>query len=356
MTLFKPTTFVLAILGSVGINATATAANLAEQQAQYKARLTQPLDPSKAPSQNFDLSKMKINLPVPDHKPARKGKVMEIEIEQLNDPIHPYTNHFWFYTNPQDGAMVMASPNTAPTTKNSSNARSELRVMLRKGTAEMHPRHAANNFVIAAHSTPEKFGAIGGELSATLAVDWVSTSGDDSKFPAHSVVVGQIHGPSKTEPLKIYYRKMPNHEYGSLFWNYEIYPQDIDQRKDIPIAIWGDPSLTKDSADPVNGIKLGELFSYDVTIKNNIMTLTFVKHPGTSAAQTKIFKTDLSKPYPGEPLDQGYKDAWMYFKAGAYNQCNQGTKHPTWGTGCSNNGIEAGDYTQVSFYQLNLNQ
>ncbi len=36
------------------------------------------LDPSKAPSQNFDLTKWKINIPMEDDKPARAGKVMEI--------------------------------------------------------------------------------------------------------------------------------------------------------------------------------------------------------------------------------------------------------------------------------------
>ncbi|WP_371923134.1 polysaccharide lyase family 7 protein [Agarivorans sp. TSD2052] len=41
--------------------------------------------------------------------------------------------------------------------------------------------------------------------------------------PTFSAVIGQIHG-SKNEPLKIYYRKMPNHDKGSIFWNYKINP------------------------------------------------------------------------------------------------------------------------------------
>ncbi|QBF82989.1 polysaccharide lyase family 7 protein [Shewanella maritima] len=356
MTKFKPSMLSLALLASCAVSTATSADTLAEQQAAYKAKLTQKLDATLAPAQNFDLSKMKINLPIADHKPARKGQVMEIEVDELNDKTHPYTNHFWFYTNPENGAMVMTSPNTAPTTKNSSNARSELRIMLRGEKTEIGPKHPSNNFVVAANPNKDKYGAVGGQMSATLSVDWVSTSGDDSKFPTHSVVVGQIHGSSKVEPLKIYYRKLPNHEHGSLFWNYEIFPKDINDRYDVPIPIWGSAELTKADANPDNGIKLGELFSYDVTVADNIMTLTFVKNPGTDAAETKVFKTDLSKPYPGHPLDQGYGNDWMYFKVGAYNQCNQGTKHPVWGTGCTNNGIEAGDYTQVSFYELDLKQ
>ncbi|MDO6619044.1 MULTISPECIES: polysaccharide lyase family 7 protein [unclassified Shewanella] len=342
---------------TIGLCSSAYAAtDLATQQQAYKAKLSQALSPTLAPAQNFDLSQMKINLPIPDHRPARQGQVMEIEVDELNDSVRPYTNHFWFYSHPETGAMVMASPNTAPTTKNSANARSELRIMLNGEGTKVNPKHPSNNFVIDTHPNKQAYGAIGGQLSATVAVDWVSVSGDDSKFPSHSVVVGQIHGSSKVEPLKIYYRKMPNHEYGSLFWNYEVYPADIDQRYDIPIPIWGSDTLTKQSDDPVDGIKLGELFSYDVNVVGSLMTLTFVKNPGTDAAQTKVFKTDLSQPYPGHPIDQGYGSDNMYFKAGAYNQCNQGTAHPVWGTGCTNNGVAAGDYTQVSFYKLNLKQ
>ncbi|MGJ8693131.1 MAG: polysaccharide lyase family 7 protein [Thalassotalea sp.] len=51
------------------------------------------------------------------------------------------------------------------------------------------------------------------------------------KFPAYSVVVGQIHAGTQSdksagfgwgnEPLKIYFKKYPKHQYGSVFWTYE---------------------------------------------------------------------------------------------------------------------------------------
>ncbi|MGI2173447.1 polysaccharide lyase family 7 protein [Shewanella ulleungensis] len=332
----------------------ANAADLENELAQYKSQLSATLSQQKAPSQNFDLTKWKINLPVPDHRPSRLGGVMEINATQLNDVARPFTDYFWFYTDPLTGAMVMKSPNTAPTTANSKNARSELRAML-SSNDNVTPSDPSNNFVIAANPQRAKYGAIGGQLSATVAVDWVSTSGDDSKFPAHSVVVGQIHG-AKTEPLKIYYRKLPAHDTGSLFWNYEVTPKDVSQRYDVPHLIWGETNLTAKDLAPKDGIKLGELFSYDIHVEQNIMTLTFIKHPGTRFSQTKTFTTDLSKGLPGHPKDVGFANDTMYFKAGAYNQCNQGKEHPIWGTACNNDGVEAGDYTQVSFYRLSLKQ
>ncbi len=308
------------------------------------------LDPAKAPAQNFNLTSWKINLPQPDL--TGKGSVLEIVENDLNNIEKPLPqNNQWFYTNPETGAMVFKAPNTAPTTKNSSNARSELRGMLRKGNMIYDDKHPRNNWVLHTHPNAMEYGAVGGRLSATLAVDWVSTSGDDTKFPAFSTVVGQIHGSGKMEPLKIYYRKMPNHEHGSLFWNYEISPEDPNMRLDVSTNVWGDFTLTKKSKDPENGLKLGEIFSYDVDVKGDIMTLTFTRGEGQDQ-QTIVHTMDLVKGHPDYDIDQGFGNDWMYFKAGAYNQCNQGTEHPVWGTGCSNNGVEAGDYTQVSFYKL----
>jgi len=39
------------------------------------------LDSTKAPSQNFDLTKWKINVPMEDDKPEHAGKVMEISAQ-----------------------------------------------------------------------------------------------------------------------------------------------------------------------------------------------------------------------------------------------------------------------------------
>lgn len=305
------------------------------------------LDSTKAPSQNFDLTKWKINVPMEDNKPERAGKVMEVSAQELGDQENPYSHPDWFYTDKNTGAMVFATPNKAMTTPNSKNARSELRAMLAKSYKD--PK---NNFALSANPKAATYGSIGGDLSATLSVDWVSTSGNDKKNGAFSTVIGQIHA-SKNEPLKIVYRKLPGHEYGSLYWRYEINAtgDNYSKRKDIYHNVLGAYNLRTGSADPVEGIKLGEVFAYDINVENSIMHLTFTKNIGEKNEVVKTFAVDLSQPhYQDEEYDEGYANDWMYFKAGNYNQCNVGS------SACSNNGIAAGDYAKVSFYQLTLDQ
>lgn len=313
----------------------------------YTQSLIAKLDPNKLPGENFDMSNWKINLPTLTTEGPRKGKTVEIpktELSSFEDPKY-------FYTDKETGALVFMSPNTAPTTPNSKNARSELRAMLAVDYGE-----PANNFVVASHPNAEEYGAIGGRLAASLSVDWVSTSGNYDKNGAFATVIGQIHG-SKNEPLKIVYRKLPEHEYGSLSWNYELNPPKAQQksklRKDIRHDVFGIHNLRKGSEDPVDGIKLGEVFSYEVDVVGDIMNLTFTKNPGEANEEVKTFAIDLvAGNYQGHEIDQGYGSDWMYFKAGAYNQCN--TK-PT-SSGCDYRGEGSEDYTQTSFYQLELVQ
>jgi poly(beta-D-mannuronate) lyase len=317
-----------------------------EPTANTKALMSK-LDPMKAPAQNFDLTKWKINIPMEDDKPERAGKVMEISAQDLSNQETPYSHPEWFYTDKKTGAMVFATPNKAMTTPNSSNARSELRAMLAESYDD--PK---NNFALKGNPEAEKYGAIGGELSATLSVDWVSTSGNSEKNGAFSTVIGQIHA-SHNEPLKIVYRKLPGHQYGSLYWRYEINAtgDNYSKRYDIYTNVFGQYDLRDGSEDPTDGIKLGELFSYDVKVEDNIMNVTFKKNIGEANELVKTYAVDLAKGhYQDSEFDEGYANDWMYFKAGNYNQCNVGSSE------CTNNGIEAGDYAKVSFYELNLNQ
>lgn len=156
------------------------------------------LDPAKAPAQNFDLSKWKINLPELTTEGSRKGKTLEIGKKELSNVDIPYVHPKWFYTDAESGAMVFVAPNTAPTTPNSKNTRSELRAMLADSYSA-----PSNNFAISSHKKAEEFGSIGGQMTATLSVDQVSTSGNYNKTGAFSVVIGQIHG-SDNEPFKLF--------------------------------------------------------------------------------------------------------------------------------------------------------
>ncbi|WP_153912604.1 polysaccharide lyase family 7 protein [Shewanella sp. TC10] len=315
------------------------------------------LDPTKAPAQNFDLTNWKITLPELTESGKRKGKALEIDKYQLGNTKTPYEHPKWFYTNKETGALVFVAPNEAPTTPNSKNTRSELRAMLAD-----HYGEPKNNFVVASHPDAKEYGAIGGQLKATLTVDQVSTSGNDKKNGAFAVVIGQIHG-SDNEPLKISYRKLPGHEFGSLSWNYELNPvpelQDAKDengkklRQDIRHNVFGQYNLREGAPEPTDGIKLGEVFAYQVDVKDDTMHLSFTKNPGAENEEVKVFSVDLAKGnYQGHEVDQGYGKDWMYFKAGAYNQCN--TKKDS--SDCQWRGMEAGDYTQATFYQLELNQ
>ncbi|WP_133126186.1 polysaccharide lyase family 7 protein, partial [Vibrio breoganii] len=89
----------------------------------------------------------KLNVPIEDVKPERKGLVMEVSAAELNEG---YTHPEWFYTDPQSGALVFVAPNKAMTTPNSSNARSELHAML-ADNPEVGTYEPANNFAVASN-------------------------------------------------------------------------------------------------------------------------------------------------------------------------------------------------------------
>lgn len=301
------------------------------------------LDPNAPPSDNFDLSQWKLTLPDIDQT---DGNALEIGTRRL---LEGFENDTWYFTDKATGALVFRAPNQAATTENTSNVRSELRQMLNPGG---DPREPDNNWVLSTHPNPAPFAAIGGRLKATLAVDHVSLSGNDEKFVAGAVVVGQIHGEGKTEPLKIFYRKLPNHSHGSIFWNYEVRPLDENERYDVTFDVWGDHQLSQADANPAQGVPLGSWFSYEVDIVGKLMKLEFRRWDGA----VKSFELNIADGHPEHPIDRGYSDDWFYFRAGAYNQCNTASEHPIWGAECSNNGIEAGDYAEVRFFAVALTQ
>ncbi|MFA0438446.1 polysaccharide lyase family 7 protein [Vibrio sp. 10N.286.49.B1] len=314
--------------------------------ATFSSGLYANLDSTKAPSDNFDLTHWKIVIPMEDDKPERKGKVMEISKAELNKG---FTNKDWFYTDVNSGAMVFVAPNKAMTTPNSSNARSELHALI-ADDHDIGPYEPENNFVLASHPEAEKYGAIGGRMSATLSVDHVSQSGDHRHNDSFSVVIGQIHA-GTNEPLKIFYRKLPDHEFGSVYWNYEnnALEEDYHRRLDISHNVFGQAKQRFGHNDPTDGIKLGEVFSYDVHVVGDVMYLEFTKDLDNKTPVTRSFAMDLSKgKYLGNKYDAGYKNDWFFFKAGAYNQCSTGVVR------CKNEGMEAGDYAQTSFYKLAL--
>ena len=202
----------------------------------------------------------------------------------MSDFSHPD----FFYVN-EAGLLVMTAPNKATTTAGSTNTRSELRQMFRGTNTRISTHDPKNNFALKANRYSRNFADIGGQLEATLAVLHVSKNAKfPDKKPAFSVVVGQIHADKDqgiinkgkgfgwgNEPIKIYYKKWPDHDTGSVFWTYERnLEKDNPDRRDIAYPVWGNTWENPD--DPgSDGIALGELFNYNINVHDNIMYLTF---------------------------------------------------------------------------------
>ena len=275
------------------------------------------------------------------------------QVEDLTD----YRKEGFFYVE-NDGKtnwVVYKAPNDGVTSRTSSNTRTELGQK--------------------AHWIPET----GGKLTGTLKVMHVSTSGDASVSSSFATVVGQIHSDEghENEPLKIYYKKFPGHQKGSVFWNYEINTEgDNSGRWDHSTAVWGhDFSVVGSGPDtypeePEEGIALDEEFSYEVNVYQGIMYLTFTSEGHETKRFTKnLLKSDFSKKSDvpeqivntyflrgrdGVERDTAYAGEVQYFKQGCYNQANgKSTKSNTF-----DGDIEAqyanGSYAEVWFKEASV--
>ncbi|WP_273445305.1 polysaccharide lyase family 7 protein [Neolewinella agarilytica] len=221
------------------------------------------------------------------------------------------------------------------------------------------------------------------KLNATLKVMNVSATGDARVAASHSVVVGQIHSADghENEPLKIFYKKFPGHTKGSVFWHYEINTagEDNAKRWDFSTAVWGNDFSVVGAEEnsypdePEEGIALGEEFSYEIEVKDGIMTLKF-SSPGH---ETKSFSKNLIESeyttkadipeqtqalfvpigQDGVERENAYSEEGLFFKLGAYNQTNG--KSPevnrNWCSGAETHGgdvrkqYEDGNYAEVWF-------
>ena len=230
-----------------------------------------------------------------------------------------YSNSSYFYKS-SDGGLVFKCPiNGYKTSTNTSYTRTELREMLRRGDTGIDTSGVNKNnwvFGTASSTNKSKAGGYNGTLTATLAVNRVTTTGDSDQVGR--VIVGQIHA-TDDEPLRLYYRKLKNNAKGSIYFAHEkegggdTYYELIGSRSDS-------------ASNPSDGVALNEKFSYEVKTSGLSLTVT-IKRDG---------KSDVSKTIT---MDSGYNDSdqYMYFKAGVYNQNNTGT---------------GSDYVQATFYSL----
>ena len=323
---------------------------------------------AESPGYYFDFKFWKLTLPLDANL---DGKVDEVSVRSLADYSHPD----FFYLD-ENRNLIFTAPNKAKTTSGSSNTRSELRQMLRSRNTRIGTHDPKNNFSLRAHKGYRRFATVGGQMEATLKVLHVArNAANETKKPAYSVVVGQIHADKDqdvinegkgfgwgNEPIKIYYKKWPNHETGSVFWTYERnLPRNDKDRTDIAYPVWG--NTWENANDPGSeGIALGQWFNYNINVHKSIMYLTFRT---VDPAKTVTYQVDLSDnidPYgnvDAKDNPRGYSGDAMYFKAGAYNQCSTLDKDGIWYAGCACTGDwstdEAnGDYASVAFRRIQL--
>ncbi|HAI42437.1 MAG TPA: polysaccharide lyase family 7 protein [Maribacter sp.] len=273
-----------------------------------------------------------------------------------------FENKDFFYVanDGKDDWVVFKAPNGGNTHGSSNNTRTEL-AQIKK----WYPKTAND------------------KLTATLKVMNVSSTGDGRVAATHAVVVGQIHSADafENEPLKIFYKKYPGHTKGSVFWHYEINTagDDNSKRWDYSTAVWGnDFSVVGETVDtypaePEDGIALGEEFSYEVVVKDGIMSLKFM----SDGHETKTFtKNLLQSEYPTQadipeqtkklffPIGQdgverkeAYAGEGCFFKLGAYNQTNGKSpdENMNWCSGAETHGGDIqkqyadGNYAEVWF-------
>ncbi|MBU2978129.1 polysaccharide lyase family 7 protein [Alteromonas sp. C1M14] len=338
------------------------AANSEEQQANGMHK--------KAPGEVFDLSSWNILLPLDSDGDGAADRVN-------NNDLQTFQVDDFFYLD-DNNHMVFAAANKAFTSPTSTNTRSELRQVFVDENGNVPDMDSPKNyFALTSNPRADEFAALGGRMEATLKVNHVSVNAKyGDKEPAYSVVVGQIHAGKLdelrshdsgfgwgNEPLKIYYKKFPQHKTGSVFWNYERnLVEDDANRIDIDYPVWG--VGWDDKTDPADeGIALGESFSYTVNVYGDIMYLTFSadNHPTVKHQINLANNVDGNGETDTFDDPNGYKNDWLFFKVGAYNQCS--TKDaPTFrypacpGTGDWETDKQNGNYTSVSFSYLNVGE
>ena len=273
---------------------------------------------------------------------------------------------FFYTVNENDHKWVVyKAPNSGDTHGTSNNTRTEL-----AQTKKWYPKTADD------------------KLKATLKVKNVSLTGDARVAASYSVVIGQIHSADghENEPLKIFYKKFPGHNKGSIFWHYEINTEGNDNsgRWDYSTAVWGyDFSVvgTEQNSypkEPKDGIALNEEFSYEITVKNGIMNLKFtsknhetktftknlIESEYTATANIPKQTQELFVPVGQDGLERkkAYAEEGLFFKLGAYNQTNgkSPTVNKNWCSGAETHGgniqkqYKDGNYAEVWFKEATI--
>lgn len=265
-----------------------------------------------APSNSFDLSDWSLSVPIDQDNNRRADNVEE---KTLNNG---YVNEYFYAT--ENGAMVFKCPiGGVKTSTNTTYTRTELREMLRAGNTSIKTKGPnKNNWVLKSSRSSKNAAGYDGQLNATLAINKVTTTGNSSQVGR--VVIGQIHA-KNNEPIRLYYRKLPNNNKGSVYFAHE---NNITGKEEYYELIGKKSNLTE---NPIDGISLDEKFSYVINLDGNELSVK-ISRPDKPTVEHVI---NIKK--------SGYNDReeYMYFKAGVYNQNKSG---------------DPLDYVQATFYEL----
>ena len=261
-----------------------------------------------------------LNIPTDEDNSNTSDSIFETELAA------GYTNSEYFYAS-EDNGIVMRSPSYGfKTSVNTSYVRVELREMLRRGNTGISTQGVnKNNWVFgsASDAGQANAGGVDGELRVTLAVNQVTSTGET--FQQGRLVIGQIHA-NDDEPIRLYYRKLPNNTLGSLYFAHESRQTDASGDN---IETWVDliGSRSSSQANPADGIALDEKFTYIINVTNNQLTVT-IQREG---------KADISAVYDMSQSRFDEDGQYHYFKVGVYHL---------------NNSSDPDEFAQATFYEI----
>ncbi|MDP2535940.1 polysaccharide lyase family 7 protein [Alteromonas stellipolaris] len=237
-----------------------------------------------------------------------------------------YSNSEYFYASGDNG-IVMRSPSYGfKTSTNTNYVRVELREMLRRGDRAISTQGVnKNNWVFGSASAAGQAdaGGIDGDLRVTLAVNNVTTTGEN--YQIGRLVIGQIHA-NDDEPIRLYYRKLPGNELGSVYFAHESRVEDSEgDNIETYVELIG--SRSNSASNPVDGIALNEKFSYHINVNVNLLTVTISREG----------KADVSAHYDMSESKYDEDGQYHYFKVGVYHL---------------NNSSDPDEFAQATFYEI----
>lgn len=270
----------------------------------------------------IDLQDWYLSIPTDDDDSGTADNISESRL------ANGFTHSEYFYVS-KDGALVMRSPTVGfKTSTNTNYVRVELREMLRRGNTDIRTQGVnKNNWVLssATQSNQDKSGGVDGRLHVSMSVNQVTTTGEN--YQIGRVIIGQIHA-NDDEPVRLYYRKLPNNNLGSIYFAHErrANVSDGTDKEEIWIEMIG--SRDSNAPNPTDGIALNERFSYTIDTQGNTLNVTI----------SRDGKSDVTRSVNMENSGYDEEDQYLYFKVGVYHV---------------NNSAEEGESAVASFYTIN---